>query len=178
VSDEKTVEGEPDAPAGLVPALPDRAEAEQDALVRKVTDVNPRGGAPAAPSPFPPGAVIVATYAGPLPPPQILAGYKEVIPDLPERLVRAWEDEAKHRRDLERKQHEADVRTQDARRIDDTRRVVFGFVLGLVGLAAAAAIGIAGHATAAAVVGGGSLAVMVAGFLRRARERGSGDGAK
>jgi uncharacterized membrane protein len=108
----------------------------------------------------------------------MLEGYKNVIPDLPERLVRAWEEEGRHRREMEKGQHSADVRTQDARATDDRRRVIFAFILGLVGLGAATALGIVGQGTAAAVVGGGSLAVMVVGFLRRARHRNDGEGSR
>lgn len=47
-------------------------------------------------------SVIASSWAGPLPPPEILDKYKNVISSLPERLVAQWEEEGGHRRSLDR----------------------------------------------------------------------------
>lgn len=55
----------------------------------------------------PEGAVLMAAsksshHRGPLPPPEMMNEYNQVIPDLSERIVRAWEEEAIHRRSCEK----------------------------------------------------------------------------
>lgn len=37
---------------------------------------------------------------GPLPPPDLLREYGEIVPNSPERIIRMMEDEAKHRRTI------------------------------------------------------------------------------
>jgi uncharacterized membrane protein len=48
--------------------------------------------------------VAAASYRGPWPDPRTMAAYKEIDPSFPERIVKAWEDEGQHRRDLERRE--------------------------------------------------------------------------
>lgn len=43
----------------------------------------------------------ISSHTGPLPPPDMLRGYGEVLPGLPERIVGAWEAETANRRGLE-----------------------------------------------------------------------------
>lgn len=40
-------------------------------------------------------------FSGPLPPPELLRQYEEILPGLPERIVSSWEAESQHRRSLE-----------------------------------------------------------------------------
>jgi uncharacterized membrane protein len=50
-----------------------------------------------------PGAIAVASerFAGPLPPPDLLADYERALPGLAERIVAMAENEGRHRRSLE-----------------------------------------------------------------------------
>src|SRR5262249_59414898 len=47
------------------------------------------------------------TISGPLPPPQILAGYDEVLPGSAERIIAMAEADSKHQRDMDRAIFEA-----------------------------------------------------------------------
>lgn len=49
-------------------------------------------------------------FSGPLPHPQILAQYDKIIPGCANKIISAWEEQAKHRQDLERKVISADIR--------------------------------------------------------------------
>lgn len=40
------------------------------------------------------------SYSGPLPHPEIFKGFAEVIPDAPERILKVFEDDSKHARDI------------------------------------------------------------------------------
>ena len=46
--------------------------------------------------------VTIGSFSGPLPPPEILRGYADALPDGPNRIVTAWEGQASHRQKLER----------------------------------------------------------------------------
>jgi len=43
-------------------------------------------------------------FSGPLPPPEVLDDYGQIIPNAPERFFRIWEQEVSHRRELEQAQ--------------------------------------------------------------------------
>lgn len=66
-------------------------------------------------------------FAGPLPPPAILAQYNNVVPGGAKRIFALAEKQADHRRHLERTVVEGNTRAQ-------SRGQLFGFVIGLVGL--------------------------------------------
>jgi len=49
------------------------------------------------------------TFSGPLPHPQILEKYNEVVPDAAERIIAMAENQSKHRQELETKAIESDI---------------------------------------------------------------------
>ena len=73
-----------------------------------------------------------ASFSGPLPHPEIFNRYAEVIPDAPERILKVFEDDSKHARDIA-------ILALEAQR-DDNRRahwmawslVIAGFMLSVV----------------------------------------------
>lgn len=88
----------------------------------------------------------------PLLPPEILAKYGEVVPDLPERMVQWIETESEDRRQM---QQQAFEEAKAARR----RGQVYGLSIALFGLAMAAVVGVA------AAVFGSVAAAMTAGVV-------------
>jgi uncharacterized membrane protein len=54
-------------------------------------------------------AIIAAQFSGPLPPPEILQAYDEVVEGGANRIIDQWERETKHRHSLERKALDAYV---------------------------------------------------------------------
>lgn len=76
--------------------------------------------APPTSVPLPPGmspdqmqvlaaAVSVSTFAGPLPPPEILKEYNDAVPDAAERILKMAENQAAHRQQLESKVVTSDI---------------------------------------------------------------------
>lgn len=63
-----------------------------------------------------------AEFQGPLPPPQVLAQYNEVVPGLAERVVQMAESQSRHRQELERQVVAANVAAEK-------RASWFGFIL-------------------------------------------------
>jgi uncharacterized membrane protein len=96
----------------------------------------------------------------PLPPPQLLAEYQGVLPDLPQRLINWTETQAAHRREMERLKAEG----QESR----MNRGQWGaLAVALGGLSIAGVVGIYGNGIASAFialfsVGGPAAAVMLA----------------
>jgi uncharacterized membrane protein len=101
-------------------------------------------------------------YSGTLPfiPPPILREYRNIRPELIDKLIQWTEDQAKHRRDLEH------LRTQGSeRRLDRGQHI--GAIVALGGLVLAAIVGIYGNmwaaiAIAVVAVGGPTAAIVLA----------------
>ncbi len=96
----------------------------------------------------------------PLPPPQMMAEYRDVIPDLPERIVYWTETQAEHRRSLERAR-------ADGAEARMNRGQWGALIVALVGIAASAIVGMFGNAFVASIlavvsVGGPTAAVVLA----------------
>ncbi|MCC7352446.1 MAG: DUF2335 domain-containing protein [Anaerolineae bacterium] len=85
------------------------------------------------PSPLPPAeagkssskkliAVEAHSFSGPIPPPEILAQYGQIIPDGADRILKLAEKQAEHRMYLEKTVIESDVRRSD-------RGLILGFFI-------------------------------------------------
>jgi uncharacterized membrane protein len=99
-------------------------------------------------------------FRGPLPHPDVLAGYDRVQAGLAERVVRMAEKEQDHRHALDDKFVDAEVKF-------GSRGQVFVLIVALAFLAAALVLGLAGQTAAAVAVTGIDLAAVVAPFLWR-----------
>jgi uncharacterized membrane protein len=100
------------------------------------------------------GRMFQACYSGPLPPPDMLRGYNEIVPGSAERLIRSFEKEGEHRRSCERTFLGLEGRGQ-----------IFALVIALAGITAAVILGIHGREWAAAAMVGGSLGTVVTAFV-------------
>ena len=112
-----------------------------------------------------------AVYRGPMPPPAMLAEYERAIPGTGERIVGGWEEQQRHRQDMER-----EVLHRIEARLDKGQ--IHALAVALVGLALAAVLAlldadpwIAG-VMAAVSVGGPPAASLVARQLAAKRSRG------
>lgn len=50
------------------------------------------------------------SFSGPLPPPQILEHYNQIVPGCAEKIISQWENQVKHRQDLEKQVIKSDIR--------------------------------------------------------------------
>jgi uncharacterized membrane protein len=111
------------------------------------------------------GAVLSAEYrhSGPLPDPRTLQMYDAVMPGLGERIVTMAEDEARHRRDLERKVVGSDVdRARDGQRM--------AFALAVFFLGASVWLALAGHPVPGTIIGTVDIVALVTVFIVGRRE--------
>lgn len=108
------------------------------------------------------------SFSGPLPPPDILKKFDEVVPGAAERIIKMAEEQSAHRKDLERKVIESDIARSKWGQ-------VLGFFIAITGLAISAIIAIYGSAIAGGIIGVGTLASLVGVFMygssSRSKER-------
>ena len=103
-------------------------------------------------------AVSQVTYAGPIPPPEMLARYAQVIPNGGDRIMKMAEQQASHRINLE-----ATVIGNQQRLA--SRGQVFGLIIGLAALAASVGCVFAGSPAVGGVIGGTTVVGLVTAFV-------------
>ena len=62
-----------------------------------------------------------------IPSPEEIAKYKEIMPDLPERIIKQFEEDSKHIRELQKRKQEADI-------VFDKRSQYMAFIIIMAGL--------------------------------------------
>jgi uncharacterized membrane protein len=107
---------------------------------------------------------LIEQYSGPIPPPEHLRGYEEVLPGAAERILAGFERQAAHRQALETKVTGAAVRAQ-------TRGAWLGFVVAVVFLAAAVYLILRGYTWQGTVLGSVDIVGLVSVFVIGKREQ-------
>ena len=104
------------------------------------------------------------SFSGPLPPPEILKKFDEIVPGAAERIIKMAEEQSAHRKELERKVIESDISRSKSGQI-------LGFIIAMVGLAVSALIAIYGNAFTGGAIGIGTLASLVGVFMYGSKTR-------
>lgn len=128
-----------------------------------------RGRIPVKPAAQQPSAIHqIATrqesWQGPLPPPNQLAQFNEVVPGLAERIVQMAEAEGAHSREVQMRAVRATVRLQHLGQ-------AFAFLLASGAMASSVYLAMNDHDAAAAVLFGGTLATVVLAFLNARKNK-------
>ncbi len=110
--------------------------------------------------------VIAQEFSGPIPPPNIIAGYEDVLPGTADRIIRMAEQQSKHRQTIQLLETKAEVR-------DSFLGVIFAFGLG-IGCLVACIITVIMVPQSAGAISGAALGVtgigsIVAAFLKNTR---------
>ncbi len=126
-------------------------------------------GPPQAPVPrqpeHPATSVTSLSYSGPLPPPQILRQFEEIVPGSAERILSAFEKESEHRREIEKVQAGIGKHAILHELADRRMGLVFGGLaaFGALGLAALALV--LGHPLGAVATVIGTVASLAGVFI-------------
>lgn len=119
-------------------------------------------------------------FSGPLPPPNVLAGYNNVVPNAAERIVAMAESEQKHRHAVEAAAVNANIAAQE-RQIavaelqtkstyrSDLLGQVLGFLVAIICFALATFFGIRGNTAVAAMFLGPTVAAVIVAMLNNGR---------
>ena len=105
-----------------------------------------------------------SSFSGPLPPPEILKKFDEIVPGSAERIMKMAEGQFTHRTELEKKVIDSDIARSKWGQI-------LGFVIALVGLIGSVTISIYGSGLVGAVIGVGTLASLVGVFMYGSQNR-------
>lgn len=112
------------------------------------------------------GAVAIGmSFQGPLPPPEMLSQYDELVPGAAERLIDIHEKEKQHGSEIKKTMVEAEREDNSAARAEFKRGQIFSFII-VLGI-----LGLAGYMTAkkaptqAATVVTGTVVALVLAFL-------------
>ena len=97
-------------------------------------------------------------FSGPLPAPETLRGYDEILPGTAERIIRMAEREQTNA-------HEAGLLALRETAAGNARGQIFGGVVALAALGTAGFLGYLGHSIAAGIVGGTTVVGLVTVFV-------------
>jgi len=106
----------------------------------------------------------VQSFSGPLPHPDILRQFNEVVPGSAERIIKMAEEQSAHRKDLEQKVISSDIARSKWGQI-------LGFIIAIAGLIVSAVVAIFGSAIAGGIIGVGTLASLVGVFMYGSKTR-------
>jgi uncharacterized membrane protein len=104
------------------------------------------------------------THRGPLPSPDSLRQYEQIVPGLAERIVKMAENQSSHRMDLEQKV----VNDQLG---ESKRGQYFGFAIAVICLVATLYLALQNHDTVAGILGGTTIVGLVTVFVLGKREQ-------
>lgn len=108
-------------------------------------------------------------YRGPLPHPDMLERYEQIMPGSAERIIARFEKEGEHRHDLERQIVSSQVDREKSEVPEIRRGQIFAFVLGIVGLLVGGTVCLFSEseagAYAGAAIGGVTLVGLVTAFI-------------
>ncbi|MEO7142948.1 MAG: DUF2335 domain-containing protein [Bryobacteraceae bacterium] len=108
---------------------------------------------------------MAASFAGPLPPPSILASYDAVCPGSAERILAMAERQSAHRQELERIYTNANVEEMHLGFREAQRGQVFAFLISVAFLAVGAYVSVHGQPWIGVVLGGMGLTSIAASFI-------------
>ena len=100
----------------------------------------------------------IAHYSGPIPPPNLLQAYENIVPGLADRIMKLTENQSNHRIQIE-------SIVIPNREKQSTRGQIFAITIGLFGLACATFLIYTDHDTAGTIIGGTTLVSLVSAFL-------------
>jgi uncharacterized membrane protein len=102
-------------------------------------------------------------WVGPLPPPQFLQQFDDVVDNGAERIMRQWEKESDHRREMERQEMRVFTRA-------DLLGRLFSFAFVLAALAVTIVAILFDQPWVAAILGGTTIASIVWAFMKTHRD--------
>jgi uncharacterized membrane protein len=104
-------------------------------------------------------------YSGPLPAPEQLAQYNEVMPGLADRIVRMAEGEATHRRSLEQQLIQIHIEDTKENRAIEHQGQHYAAAISIIMIGCGTAIILAGHTLTGGLLTGATLLTLVAMFI-------------
>ncbi len=105
------------------------------------------------------------SFRGPIPHPELLKGYEEIQAGFAERIMRMAEKEQERRFDREMGQEECEKKIIDNTASESKRGQCFALIVAVLFLVGSVVLALFGHDAVAGILGGGTLASIVAVFI-------------
>lgn len=106
----------------------------------------------------PVAAFIKEQYSGPLPHPEIMRQYDSIVPGLANRIIHQFEEQSKHRRELEQKVIKSDL-------VMARLGLIFGFIIGMASVIGGIITALLGKELAGGFIGSSGLIGLVSVFI-------------
>jgi uncharacterized membrane protein len=103
-------------------------------------------------------------FSGPLPPPQILEKYNEIVPDAANRIITMAENQAKHRHQLESEAIKSEIR-------NSRTGLHYGFIIGIAAILGGVVCTLAGYQIGGGIIGGTGITGLVGVFVYGSRSK-------
>lgn len=126
-------------------------------------DPEPIPGSPSGSQVF--AAAFSKITSGPLPPPELLAGYEQVCPGGADRIIRMAEAEGEHRRRMEEKMFDAQVEFMRRGYFEGRLGQIFAFSIAVIFLVGGSYVAIRGEPWAGGLFGSVGIASIVSAFI-------------
>ncbi|MCP3941879.1 MAG: DUF2335 domain-containing protein [Desulfobacteraceae bacterium] len=104
-------------------------------------------------------------FQGPLPPPQILAGYEQLLPGAADRILAMAEKETAHRHMLEEKSLDAEIEGLKNEAGDTKRGQYCGLAIGIIAIVSGAYTATNGAPWPGGFIGTGGVVALVSAFI-------------
>jgi uncharacterized membrane protein len=108
---------------------------------------------------------VASQFTGPIPPPELLRGYSEILPGLPERIVSMAEQEAIHRRQIETKELQANIDFGHKQFAEARLGQLCALLIGSTAIFAGVYTAVHGHEIAGSIFGGTGVVGLVSVFI-------------
>lgn len=103
-------------------------------------------------------------FQGPLPHPNDLAAYNEIVPGSAKTIINMALSQSEHRQNLEKSVINSDIKNSKL-------GLIFGLIIGLTGMGSAVYCASIGQPTVGSILGGGTLAMLVSTFVYGSKSR-------
>lgn len=110
-------------------------------------------------------------YSSPLPPPEALAKYEQLQPGLVQKIIELTETQGNHRRELEAKHLEAQIKHQERRDCEAKLGQVFAFLIAILGIGGGIYIALQGYQAAGSIISALGLSGIVTPFIIGRQEK-------
>ena len=104
-------------------------------------------------------------FQGPIPPPEILAAYNQIIPGGADRILKQAESETAHRQSLEKKAIDAEIEGLKNEALDVRRGQIFGLIIGLTTIISGTICAVNGASVPAIFIGTSGVVGLVSAFI-------------
>ena len=101
-------------------------------------------------------------FSGPIPPPEIMRQYNQIIPGSAERILKMAEKEQDHRHEIEDRLIKSEI-------LNTRLGLIFGFIIGITGIICGSIVIMHGNNVGGSVISATGISILVGLFIKRTK---------